>query len=385
MKILFVTLVNPIIGKANVDIFHNAQRLSEKGHEVHLITRKKPGFKRKYSQDDSITVHHLAFWMPFISLLFCPVFFLRVILLTGKIQPDVIAVENNLHAPFAGYLAGKFWGIPYAFLLRELTADAIYHNQSQLFLKRWGAWFWMKLTHRLLKRAPHKLAINQGIKDYYERMLGQTISSAWLIGYDLDNFLLADQQVNELREKYNLNESRNYLLYAGSLDTHRGLFTVLKAMCDLGDGHNFHLLITGEGKGINKMKRFVSQSKLEDRVSFLDWVEERDIYGIARIAQIGIEPYERLWPQNHTPSTKVALYVAADLYILARQAPGYKELLRPGVKYSFFGDVDELRTLLLNHKNGDPSFSPGQENFKELVNSQQTSDWMEKFLISAAA
>jgi glycosyltransferase involved in cell wall biosynthesis len=384
MKILFVTLASPRVGKANVDIFHNAARLSEKGHEIHLITRKMPRIHGKQSPEDSITVHRLAFWMPVVSLIFCPIFVLRVIILTGKIQPDVIAAENNLHAPFAGYLAGKFWGIPSAFLLRELTADAIFHDKSQFIIKRWGAWLWMKLTHQLLRRTSNKLAINQGIKDYYEKVLDQSIPSAWLIGYDLEKFSLVDQEIHELRKKFNLVPGCNYLLYAGSLDTHRGLMTVLRAMHELGGGYNLHLLITGEGRGIKKMKHFVSQSNLEDRVSFLDWIDERDMYGLARLAQVGIEPYERLWPQDHTPSTKIALYVAADLFVLARPAPGYKELLQPGVKFDLFENVDELQALLFDIGNGDSTSSIKLNNCNDLVNSKLTSNCLEEFLRSAA-
>ena len=384
MKVLFITLINPRIGKANVDIFHNANRLSELGHEIHLVTRKQPGFQGKHSLDDSITVHRLASSMPYISLLFFPIFFMRVIIAAGKIQPDVIAAENNLHAPFAGFLAGKIWRIPYGFLLRELTADSIFHDHSQYILKRWGAWLLMKSIHFLLRRTPNKLSINQGISDYYRKVIGQSITSEWLIGYDLEGFSISDNELMEVRKKYNLVEGRKYLLYAGSLDKHRGLSMVFMALDGLGKESRYHLLITGEGKGIDSLKQFVAQADLEDRVTFLDWIEERDLYCVARLAQIGIEPYERLWPQDHTPSTKIALYIAANLLVLAKPAPGYAELIQPGMNFHLFRDAEELRTLLRDFDGVKSNLLLGEKHEKSLVDSKRTSKCLEAFLIAIA-
>jgi glycosyltransferase involved in cell wall biosynthesis len=106
------------------------------------------------------------------------------------------------------------------------------------------------------------------------------------------------------------------------------------------------LIITGEGKAKEFLKQRAKELNLSDQVSFLDWLSIDELYGLISICDIGLEPYRRPWPQNHTPSLKVASYLAAKLFVLATKAPGYDELFQCTGTGLLYTTQEELRNFL---------------------------------------
>lgn len=386
MKILIITVHSQTIGKANHDTFQNAFGLADRGHQVHLVTRSDGEDIPEGMAPQGVHLHPLAFRTVLGSLLLFPLVLGRVMRLAAQIRPEVILSENNLHSPFLGLITANFFRIPQGLLLRELTADALYHDRNRSLLKRALAWLMMQADHFLIKRVKHKLAINRGIAAYYEGKFNQPVPDAWLIGYDLRRFQVDGGTLAAIREKYRLEHDRMYMLYAGSLLPDRGLASVLRVLDGLGDSDPFHVLITGEGPGEAALQARVRELNLGDRVSLLGWVPEEDLIGLSLVADIGLEPYKRPWPQNMTPSTKMALYAAAGLFLLARQAPGYQEIFQDGINGFAYRGEDELREILRRLRSH-PGLMASQrlEEMKAAVDVRKTTDRLEKFLRSTAA
>jgi hypothetical protein len=78
------------------------------------------------------------------------------------------------------------------------------------------------------------------------------------------------------------------------------------------------------------------------------------------------------------------LYIAADLLVLAKPAPGYAELLSPGTKIHLFKDAEELRTLLVDFHPLKSNLLLENKHEKNLVDSKRTSKCMEAFLLDVA-
>ena len=129
MKLLFVNLHSSRIGKANLDVFNSAIELAKRGYDVHVIGRDDLGSLSEIPVHlEGIWVYPIAFRSALHSFFFLPLFFVRVFRIATQISPDVIVTENNLHCPFVGYWVAKSQKRPLLFLLRELTADALYYD-----------------------------------------------------------------------------------------------------------------------------------------------------------------------------------------------------------------------------------------------------------------
>lgn len=348
MRILVVTIHSSIVGKANLDVFNAAAELSRRGHDVFLVSKTdlKPAPSRVPVDLDGVKVYPLAFSHPFYSFVFLPLFILRVLRVVAQVDPDIIVVENNLHCPFVGYIVAKVCRRPLLILLRELTADALYYDKSRRLLKRGLAWLMMRASHFLLLQVEHKIAINSGIAMYYTEVLEQEISAIWLMGFDFSRFGCDESFLQQTANKYGLQQDKIKLLYTGTLTLDRGIGSVLQALSQLPDPDRFQLLITGEGKALNALKKEADRLDISKHVSFLGWLTTRELDALLCLADVGLEPYSRPWPQDHTPSSKVASYVAADLFVLATEAPGYSEIIVNGENGYLYSTAVELEGLL---------------------------------------
>lgn len=347
MRILIVALHSSRIGKANLDVFNPAMELAKRGHSVHIISRDDLDSSSETPVDiERVRVYPVAFKSALLSLILFPLFVLRVFRIAVKIGPDVIIADNNLHCPFVGYLAARLQGRPLLLLLRELTADALYYDRSQNILKRGLAWLMMKASHFLLSRVEHKIAINSGIAKYYTKVLRREIPSIWLLAFDLSRFDCDEAYLRQTANKYGLQQDKIKLLYTGTLTLDRGLGSVFQALSQLPDPDRVQLLITGEGKALNALKEKVGRLGISEHVSFLGWLTTRELDALLCLADAGLEPYSRPWPQDHTPSGKVASYVAAALFVLATDAPGYSEIITDSRTGYLYQDANELQALL---------------------------------------
>lgn len=387
MKILFVTLHSSRIGKANLDVFNPAIELAKRGHSVHIISRDDLGSSSEIPLDiDGARVYPVAFQSALRSFIFLPLFALRVFRIAAKIEPDLIIAENNLHCPFVGYVVAKLQKRPLLILLRELTADALYYDKSRSLLKRGLAWLMMKAGHFLLSRVKHKVAINSGIAKYYTEVLGQEIPSVWLLGFDLSRFDCDEAILQQVASKYGLQPDKIKLLYTGTLALERGLGSVFQALSCLPDSNRLQLLITGEGKALNILKREASRLGISESVSFLGWLTTRELDALLCLADVGIEPYSRPWPQDHTPSSKVASYAAAGLFVLATEAFGYREIIVNGENGYLYSKTDELEVLLEKYINHQwPSRYRNIEAHRDKVSVISAVDSLERILNQASA
>lgn len=347
MNLLIVGLHSSRVGKANLDVFNPAAELARRGHTVHVISRDDLDSPRRNPVNvEGVWVHPIAFTSALHCLFFLPVFVLRVFRIAADTRPDVIIADNDLHCPFVGYLVARVQKRPLLVLLRELTADALYHDTSRTTLKRGLAWLMMKAGHSLLSRVQHKLAINPGIARYYAEVLGERIPSIWLLGFDLSRFDCSEAIIRQTACKYSLQRDKIIALYTGTLTLERGIQSVFLALSQLPDPDRLQLVVTGEGKALDALKEEVSRLGISDHVSFLGWLTAEELDALLCLADIGLEPYSRPWPQDHTPSTKVALYVAAGLFVVATNAPGYHEIISQGENGHLYRKPDDLADLL---------------------------------------
>lgn len=336
------------IGKANLDVFNPCIELSRRGHTVHLVTRRDMVLPKLQNiiEQEGVIVHLLAFQSLYHSFALLPIFVVKSLSAAHAVDPDLLVVENNVHCPFVGALIGKILNKRVLFLLRELTVDNTYHDPSKGVLKKYLSWVLMTSSHILLRRVRYVLSINRGIAHYYQPFLKKSIPSIWLLSFFLSSFDIPQDILRDVSERYQIRSESLKILYTGALAPDRDIETVLQAVHRLSKREAVQIIITGEGPARERLQRKAKELGLGEQTLFLGWLPMAELNAIIRLADVGVEPYHRLWPQDHTPSSKVASYVAAGLFVLATKAPGYEEIIINGENGYLYEDIEDMTAFL---------------------------------------
>ena len=105
---------------------------------------------------------------------------------------------------------------------------------------------------------------------------------------------LSDQDKNEVKLKHNLPLLADLGLYIGGLDARKNIEFLIEIVSELNlsDG-NFHLAIVGEHskeKAFKKIEALIKQKKLEDKISFLGFVDSESLLKLYKTADIFVFP-----------------------------------------------------------------------------------------------
>ncbi len=92
-------------------------------------------------------------------------------------------------------------------------------------------------------------------------------------------------QAKEIRQKYNLPDE--FLLYVGTVEPRKNAFTIVKALRDL----PYHLVLAGRPTPYaEKIRAFVRENGMEERIHFLSHVPLKDLALLYRAAKVFVYP-----------------------------------------------------------------------------------------------
>jgi UDP-glucose:(heptosyl)LPS alpha-1,3-glucosyltransferase len=303
--------------------------LSEFGHEVTLIARKK---ESSCAEVNFIPIKYIARG----SILKNCLFFVKVrrlLLQTGfdvvyglsRVYPvDVFRITDPLHAArIQERYQNEFF--------RRLTALSIRHRLL-LYLERK-----LILDPQVRIVCMSKLVVSQ-ISQHYGLNPSSSRLSVIYNGVDLQQFNpTARKAGKELRQKLGL-QHKTTLLFAGADARRKGFQTLIKAMSSLQHG-DMYLLVMGLSK---KKIPFPLPSNIEDRLIFTGWVGNPAVYyGCADLLVL---------PTKNDPFGNVVLEsLACGTPVLTTTAAGASEIVEPGKTGFIMADPrshDELREKL---------------------------------------
>lgn len=346
MRILFVTIHSSIQGRANLDVFNAGAEMVRRGHEVSVIARDDGESASLPTVLNGIDLYPIAFRSAMESFVRLPEFFARSLRVASRIKPDVLIVENNLHCPFVGVSISKKLGVPCMILLRELTAESLFHDRHRRVLKRMLARLMMLAGHRLLRNAKSLFAINQGIAEYYEPILKREVPYTWLMCFPDRRQAKNQGLIEKVARRFGIIKEQVTVLYAGTLTQDRNLDDFISAWSHVSNPEAIRLIVTGHGSYVQQILESAVETLTEEYMTYAGWLPNEELHALVGLVDFGLEPYRRPWPQNHTPSTKLALYASHGTFVLARDAPGYRGLLEQGVGAYFYDDAQELARFL---------------------------------------
>jgi len=152
--------------------------------------------------------------------------------------------------------------------------------------------------------------------------------------------LLWNRPWNLFRERFQIPQEHQIILFQGWMSAQRGLQPLVRAMTALPS--NLHLVFMGYGEARIELEAIVAEQSLAGRVHFMDAVPQEELLGWTRSADAGVIPYQPIDLNNYYCSpNKLFEFIQAELPIVANDLP----FLRDVVAGEGFGIVHRLETV----------------------------------------
>lgn len=139
--------------------------------------------------------------------------------------------------------------------------------------------------------------------------------------------------------------SRNAIVYAGMLEPHKGVVTLLKGFSESRNLHGFRLTIVGDGSSRGDLARLIEELGLRDRVELTGFVSRERLNQIRDAAAFQVIPSE--WMEN-APLTAIEA-LSSGTPIIASDQGGLPEIIGTGEDKLVFKarDVQSLADTLV--------------------------------------
>jgi glycosyltransferase involved in cell wall biosynthesis len=183
------------------------------------------------------------------------------------------------------------------------------------------------LANRLLREADLILPISKWLKDHLAR---QGIPEMKIMpcpsGVDIQAF--CDKDAKGLHEKYGL-DNLKVIIYIGTLDKLRYLSVLIHAFSKVrAERKHVKLLMVGEGKDEEKLKKLTNELGIEADVMFTGQVPQAEVPNFIAASDIGVSPVPPLSFFKLSSPIKMFEYMAMGKPVVANEEiPEHKEVL----------------------------------------------------------
>lgn len=331
MKIMVVIPDLYASGGAEIFCLRVMREVSERGHEVHIITSSEVN---REVDTKGITVHN-EINRPWL-LSRAPIDIAR---LARSIKPDVI------HLMHAYPTAAWFWPFSYFYkgkVVCSAMGDDIQKNEDINYGIRTS-----KVKDFLIRNSLRRLdsltvfgegmvqsALNAGASDEMIEVINNPVPEKKLSDFTLD----------DIREKYDINTQKFNILYLGRFHEKKNVKELLEAAERLED--NFNILLVGKGQEEDELKSYVDENSISN-VKFLG-----PIYGEEKLALYDLTDLLVLPSILEGMPTVLIEAARRDMCILASDILGNKYVTDQYSKgYSYqSGDSEDMKTKILELK-----------------------------------
>ena len=302
-----------------------AVAFARRGHEVHVVTPRRPGTPKK-EFSDNIHVHRYVYYgwrqgTQLGQLRGTPILLLSSLIVLGifkciatilKHNADLVhaywVVPGGLIASIAGWLTGR--------PVVATAAGSDLEVASRQRLARWFATRTLKRIDRLLpvSRYLEQLALDLGLPP------GKATIIHGPVGIDLKSL-----NQNEMRlsswEKYD-----KCLLWIGNLTPPKRLDTILRAMAKVVRTHSdCHLIVAGDGELRASLERLAEELSIKTHVHFQGAVPHPQILQMLGSADLLVHCSE-----NEGLGLAIVEAMGAGLPVVASGVGGVPELVSEG-------------------------------------------------------
>jgi N-acetyl-alpha-D-glucosaminyl L-malate synthase BshA len=260
------------LGGVEVATYNIASHLAKKGHNVHVITVWDSGLTNESIEKDFF-VHRVR--VPKIKAIGVVIFWLKILFVLNKIDPDIIHVQSVTIA-MPAYLAGKFLKKPYI---------VCGHGFDVYF-----SWRFKKAISKLvLKNAHEVIALTENMKNDMQKIYNREI----LVipnGIDIEKFtVLPDKE--KIRKELGVSNSDRVIIFIGNLRPIKGVEFLVRAMNIIRQEEpNVRLILVGEGSQVDYLRNMVEELHLERCVVFTGEVSNEIVPSYLAASDIFVLP-----------------------------------------------------------------------------------------------
>ena len=305
MTQIIVSVTNDLITDQRVH--RTCVTLVNLNYDVLLIGRsssEKLPMKRDYKTQRMSLVFSKGF-------LFYAEYNLRLFLKLLFIKKDIL-LSNDLDTLLPNFLISKIFSKKIVFDSHELFSEI-----PELTGRPKIKWFWKLLEKQLIPRLKNCYTVSESIAAYYDNNYGTSFKV-------IRNTPLK-RSVEYLGNPFTDLKGKKIILYQGSLNMGRGLELAIEAMKKVDDAI---LVIAGKGDIYQKLKSWVTNKSLEDRVVFLGRLSPGQLKTLTPMAAIGISIEEDLGLNyRFTLPNKLFDYIQAGIPVLVSDLPEMKKIV----------------------------------------------------------
>ena len=139
------------------------------------------------------------------------------------------------------------------------------------------------------------------------------------------------------------------IVFAGAMYYHRGLDILLEAIPYVIEKvPDAKFILLGSGAEMNKLKKIVSENKLEHSVEFKGWLKREEIPKNISDASIGIGPLRLTDVTSRALPIKVLEYMAVSLPIIAQKGTLPDDVLKNEKNGYFIENVNDLAEKIIS-------------------------------------
>jgi len=314
--------------------------LIKEGHEVHLICRNKNTIREEYEVLNGLHIHRLpVIHKKFTSIFSFPFFFNPLWLLTihsivDKYKIDCIVVRD-LPMALSGIIIAKIKKIPCFIDMAEPYPEMLqgyFILQKLSFTKKFinlivRNYYLALIVERIsCKLCDHIFPVSNEIK---KGLMDKGVSESKItVFHNTPTLSFCKRYHEDKKNSKPADKGPIKIVYVGDLTENRGLPIIINAVEELKrQKEKYNLIIIGDGRYKNFLKKLVAKKKVADLVCFTGWVNHKDLITHLKACDIGIIPHLPTKHNNLTVPNKVFDYMALGLPILSGNLLPIKKII----------------------------------------------------------
>jgi len=309
--VLITDFLPDTIGGAEVSVYNSSKVLAERGHDVHVITRKNNS--PDYEIMDGIHVHRLPFDKKGQYTFEMVKFFFRVAMILRKIQPDVFHVHYINMNGTPGVFLGKLFRVPVV-----VTDHSGIYMKSRLYCRTFGRF--------AIKYSTVMVALTADLRRVFREIFPKKDIAVIGNGFDMDRFRERLHEQGELRRALEFEQDGTYFLYVGRIIDRKRIDLILKATeIAIHEKHDIRVHIIGKGPELDTLNTLMLELGIDGHVNFHGFKEDDIVtnYFLASDVYILTSDYEGL------PVVLMEAY-GAGLSIIISDFQGGNEIVTDG-------------------------------------------------------
>lgn len=316
-----------------------AAMLSRRGHEVFVFAPSK-SFKDDIFIRDGVTV----FGIRSIPILIYPGFRFSPFFLVRKaiknyireINPDIIHIQNHFFIGKGAVVAARELDIPIMGTNHFMPENLIHYAHLPRFVNNWLKLLVWRQFYSIFKKLDAVATPTKTAASFINNSNLKKEVIPVSCGIDLNRFNPNEDSGNLLKEYYDIPENCPIILYVGRLEKEKRVDLIIRALPQIIEKTNAHLVIAGVGTLRPSLEVLAKKLGVEDSLTFTGFVPDKELPNLYRIANLFV-----IASSVELQSIATMEAMASGLPVIASNAMALPELVRDGENgYLFNGNDD---------------------------------------------